>query len=76
MTTLEHEISVYKDGYLSIRFCFRCSKEGEALLDPCEPYATKCHICGHDCLSNEPCKKCNRVKEMFKTAVDKSNSRN
>jgi hypothetical protein len=62
---VQHQISYYTDGYRArVAFCCVCSKEGLDLLEPCEPYATKCHICGDDVLSDQSCKNCEIIKKV------------
>lgn len=75
-----HELSNYKDGWQKIAFCLNCGKEGNDLIGSCQGGNPVPLICGNCGQSNNPfelpCKNCNRIREMFKKAIDKQNSRN
>ena len=68
-----HSLSTYKDDYKTIQFCQRCGVEGLALFDTaCKDLDHKCALCGHMKFTDEDCKNCNRIKEMFIQAIDRS----
>ena len=72
-----HRISTYRDGNYSIQFCSKCGVEGtELYVIDCFPTVNLvCNNCGQS-MSTFPCKNCERIREMFKKAIDKQNSRN
>lgn len=73
-----HNLKIYKDGHQTIEYCLECGKEGWfALSDAiCEPISIICNDCGHEVISDQPCKYCHQFRENFKKAIDRTKLRN